>query len=223
MESQNIVADRWEPVEKISSPSHQSLYTSTPTSELPRLQYPTSQDTYSSFGVSGNQRISHNLSELEEQHRIVWKEQERLYRSQTELLVSVQTICQEMAEENNRLKDARAEYEENQREMSSQMEQTQNLLETCQYDITDLRATNCSLERRISNLRREKNELQAKYDELLVSAHNYKHEEEAGASPVVDMKNEWIVMQAINKTLLERNNILQHQCMEYYKRSYSKQ
>ncbi|KAL4264550.1 hypothetical protein AB1N83_004332 [Pleurotus pulmonarius] len=226
MVSQNIVADRWES----AGTSRQPHYTSTPTFEFeaqvqpePRLQYPTSQDTYSSFGVSSNQRISDNLSELEERHRVVQEEQERLYQSQMTLLAGVQTVCQELAEENNRLKDARAEFEENQRDMSSQMEQTQNLLETCQYDITDLRATNSSLERRIYSLEREKNELQTKYDELLASAQNYKHEEEDKTSPVVDMKNDWIVMQAINKNLLERNNVLQRQCMKYSKRKRSKQ
>ncbi|KAF9498492.1 hypothetical protein BDN71DRAFT_1587509 [Pleurotus eryngii] len=195
MYSQNVSGDEWESVRE--STSHKPLYTTkplvpisvsgpyptsvqpeldTPRAEsypLPPLLYPT-QHTHNNFYVSSSQRMSDDLSELEERHRVFQGEQERLYRSQTELLISVQTICQQLGEENTRLRGARREFEEYQKSMSSCMEQTQNLLEFRQHDIMSLRATNGLLARQVSNLEWKKDELQATYDELLASTQKIK-------------------------------------------------
>ncbi|KAF7433201.1 hypothetical protein PC9H_005151 [Pleurotus ostreatus] len=248
MGSQNISGhDEWEPVR--GSTSIKPLYTSKPlfpisvsgpypTSIQPELDmpreesyhlpprlYPT-QHTHSTFYVSSNQRISDDLSELQERQRVVQEEQERLYRSQTELLISLQTTCQQLGEENTKLRDAREEFEKYQKTMSSRVElQTESLLASHQYYVTELHAKNASLERQVSKLEREKDELQTKYDGLLASTQKIKDEEEVGDGrtlPAMDMKLEWITMQAVNKNLFAHNQALQRRCMKFSKRKHSK-
>lgn len=245
--SQNISGDEWGPAR--GSTSHKPLYTTKPlvpvsvsgpyptavqpeldmpraeSYPLPPLLYPT-QHAHSTFYASSEQRISDDLREIEERHRVVREEQERLYRSQTELLISLQTTCHQLGEENTKLRDAREEFEKYQKSMSSRMEQhTESLLASHQYYVEELRAKNGSLERQVSKLKRDKDELQAKYDELLASTQRIKDEEEVGdgrTPPAMDMKLEWITMQAVNRNLFAHNQALQRRCMKFSKRKHNK-